>query len=101
MWIENVPTVPSEPRTLWIIRSDIHCQLETRLRDPLWQIEIRLKRKYFGKIAKWAVNLYGPTQIPLADRPKSRYRRMTPATKKLGVGQGRRCFPPKRRFRQP
>src|SRR5213082_4157940 len=100
MWIENVPTAPSEPRTFWIIRSDIHCQLETRFRDPLWQIEIWLKRKFLGKIGKCAVNLHGATPIPLTDRPKPRYRRTPPATKKLGIGQWIKCLPPKRRDRK-
>src|SRR5881392_2415235 len=52
----------------------------------------------FGKCA---ANLHGPTPIPLTDRPKSRYRRTPPETKKLGVGQWIKCVPPKRRFRQP
>ena len=68
MRIGNLPAELVETCPLWIVRLDIHCQLELRFGNPLRKIQVRLERKFLRKIWKLAVHFHRATPIPLSDR---------------------------------
>ena len=101
MWIDNAPASLVETRPLGIVCLDIHGQFKTCFGNPFRKIEIRFERKFFRKIGKRAVHFHGPAPIPLANRSEFGHARTLPVAEKLRIRQWIKCFPAKRRFRQP
>src|SRR6266403_2084957 len=95
VWIDNVPAALAKPRSLRIVRIDVHCQLKARFWNSLRQIKVRFEGKFLGKIGKCAVNFNGPSPIPLTDRRELERCRTRTAPKKLSICQRIKCLPRK------